>query len=117
MSVREVAREHLIPRKYLETIMTDLRRAGFVGSSRGKSGGYRLTGDPATIRIADVLQALEPGWHVSPDPLASQRPDPLPEEPVLHYLGKRVQEELALVTIADAAMRWQRERHALTYSI
>lgn len=97
--------------------MADLRRAGLVESSRGKSGGYRLTGDPATIRIAEVVKTMEPGWHLSPGYLSPQRPDALPEDPVLYHLGRRIVEELALVTIADAAMRWQRERHALTYSI
>ncbi len=38
--VRAISIEENIPRKFLEGIMSDMRRAGLVEASRGKLGGY-----------------------------------------------------------------------------
>ena len=48
-----------IPRKFLENILADLRRAGLVRTRRGAEGGYALTRLPTEISIADVLRAVE----------------------------------------------------------
>lgn len=48
-----------IPVKFLEGILTQLRRAGLVVSKRGAEGGYRLARPPAQITIADVFRALD----------------------------------------------------------
>src|SRR5919198_4965586 len=41
-----LAAEQGLPAKFVENILVDLRRAGFVASQRGAEGGYRL-GRPA----------------------------------------------------------------------
>lgn len=46
--VRALAEQEHIPRRFLEVIMVDLRKAGLVESIRGKTGGYRL-GRPANL--------------------------------------------------------------------
>ena len=51
-------RQHL-PVKYVENILVDLRRAGFVAAQRGSVGGYRLARPADQITIADVFRALE----------------------------------------------------------
>jgi Rrf2 family protein len=61
---RLVTGEHLaeaqeLPRKFLEAILADLRRAGLVQSQRGVDGGYRLARPAWSITIADVLRAVE----------------------------------------------------------
>lgn len=48
-----------IPVKFLEGILTQLRRAGLVMSKRGAEGGYRLARRPAEITVADVFRALD----------------------------------------------------------
>lgn len=48
-----------IPAKFLETILTDLRRAGLVASRRGAEGGYSLMRDAAEISVADVIRAVD----------------------------------------------------------
>ena len=55
-----------IPPKFLENILTELRRAEIVASQRGVEGGYRLARPAAEITVADVIRALE-------GPLASVR--------------------------------------------
>ncbi len=48
-----------IPLKFLENILTELRRAEIVASQRGVDGGYRLARDAAEISLADVIRAVE----------------------------------------------------------
>jgi Rrf2 family protein len=55
----EIARAQEIPHSFLENILVDLRRAGFVRSLRGQVGGYRMAASPASITIADVIRAVE----------------------------------------------------------
>ncbi|MGH9157530.1 MAG: RrF2 family transcriptional regulator [Acidimicrobiales bacterium] len=52
------AAQHL-PAKFVENILVDLRRAGFVHAQRGAVGGYRLARPAAGIAVADVIRALE----------------------------------------------------------
>ena len=51
-------RQHL-PQKFVENILVDLRRAGFVSAQRGAIGGYRLARAADQIAVADVIRALE----------------------------------------------------------
>lgn len=48
-----------IPVKFLERILTDLRRAGIVRSLRGAEGGYWLARDAAAVTLADVIRAVD----------------------------------------------------------
>jgi Rrf2 family protein len=57
--VRLLADEEHIPRRFLEVIMVDLRKAGLVESSRGKAGGYRLARPAGLISFADVIRILD----------------------------------------------------------
>jgi len=57
--VSAIAEQETIPRKFLETIMSDLRRAALVTSTRGNAGGYRLARPADLITFADVLRATD----------------------------------------------------------
>ncbi len=59
VSLAEVAQVEDLPRAYLEQLVTSLRDAGLVVSTRGARGGYELAMAPAEIRMSDVLRALE----------------------------------------------------------
>ncbi len=48
-----------LPRKFLEQILTELRRAGVVASQRGAEGGYRLARPADRITLADVMRAVD----------------------------------------------------------
>lgn len=48
-----------IPRKFLENILLELRRAELVSSQRGVEGGYALGRSAAEITVADVIRAVE----------------------------------------------------------
>jgi Rrf2 family protein len=54
-----IATAQEIPMKFLENILSELRRSGLVGSRRGAEGGYWLARPPAEITIADIIRAVE----------------------------------------------------------
>jgi Rrf2 family protein len=58
-SLAEIAADEDLPRAYLEQLVTSLRDAGLVVSTRGARGGYELAAHPAQIRMSEVLRALE----------------------------------------------------------
>lgn len=57
--VRALAEQENIPRRFLEVIMADLRRAGLVDSTRGKAGGYRLARPSNLISFADIIRVID----------------------------------------------------------
>jgi Rrf2 family protein len=69
LPIHEVADRAHVPHKFLEAILLDLRRHGFVESRRGKAGGYSMARDPAEIRVSDVIRAID--GPLAPIPCAS----------------------------------------------
>ncbi len=57
--IRELVAHTEIPATFAAQILSDLVRAGLAESKAGKAGGYRLTRDPASISILDVVEAAE----------------------------------------------------------
>jgi Rrf2 family cysteine metabolism transcriptional repressor len=54
-----LASQEALSLKYLHTLLTSLKSAGLVASVRGPGGGFQLTRSPATIRLSEVLRAVE----------------------------------------------------------
>ena len=54
-----ISKRQNISLPYLEQLFVRLRRAGLVESVRGPGGGYRLARAPETIRVADILGAVD----------------------------------------------------------
>jgi Rrf2 family protein len=59
VQVAEIAATQQVPRKYLELILLDLKKAGFVSSRRGPGGGYVLAKPPAEISFAEVIRLMD----------------------------------------------------------
>ncbi|MEM1396740.1 MAG: RrF2 family transcriptional regulator [Pseudomonadota bacterium] len=55
----EVAERQNIPSDYLDQIFGKLRRAGLVNSLRGASGGYELARAAGSIRISEIVAAVD----------------------------------------------------------
>jgi len=55
----DIARRRQIPESYLDQLLAQLRRAGFVRSTRGRGGGHELAMPPADICLLHVLETLE----------------------------------------------------------
>ena len=48
-----------LPRKFVEAILSELRRAGLVRSQRGADGGYALARPAAEITIGAIIRAID----------------------------------------------------------
>jgi len=83
--------EQQLPRKFVESILGDLRRAGLVRSMRGAEGGYALARPATEISIGAVIRAVD-------GPLAEVR-GLRPDE--MNYLG--VAEHLPALWVAVRA--------------
>ncbi|MGH7162296.1 MAG: RrF2 family transcriptional regulator [Planctomycetota bacterium] len=59
VSSAELAAHERIPVRFLEQILLQLRRGGFVSSRRGKEGGYAVARRPASIVVGDVVRMIE----------------------------------------------------------
>jgi len=59
VSARGVAERQTIPLKFLEQLLSALRKAGLVTAVRGAHGGFELGRDPHEITVLDVVEALE----------------------------------------------------------
>jgi Rrf2 family protein len=55
----QLAKAQKIPSKFLETILTQLRRAGLVRSQRGPDGGFWLARPADEISLADIIRAID----------------------------------------------------------
>jgi len=59
ISISQIAKAQAIPARFLEAILAQLKRRGFVASRRGNEGGYILARPPAEVSVGDVLQVLQ----------------------------------------------------------
>jgi Rrf2 family protein len=57
--VSDIADEENLPRKFLEAIMSDLRRGLLVESARGKFGGYRLARPADLITFGEIIRLID----------------------------------------------------------
>lgn len=57
--IRAIAAKEEIPPKFLESILLQLKRAGFVTSRRGNEGGYALSRPPTEIMLGEVIRVLD----------------------------------------------------------
>lgn len=59
ITIKNIAKRQDISDKYLEQIITQLSRAGFVKSARGAFGGYMLAKPAEEYTVGDILRLME----------------------------------------------------------
>jgi len=57
--IADLAVQERIPRKFLETILLELKKKGLLLSKKGKGGGYTLSRSPEVISIGELVRALD----------------------------------------------------------
>lgn len=77
-SVATIAKAQAIPLRFLELIIGELRQAGLVSSKRGARGGYVLIPEPVTLKVSDVMRAVDSDFEpVDCEPCGGNRNCPL----------------------------------------
>lgn len=59
VQISTIATAENISQKFLESILLSIRKAGYLGSKKGKGGGYYLLKDAKDIPIATIYRILE----------------------------------------------------------
>jgi Rrf2 family protein len=59
LQISELASKEKLPIKFLEQIFTQLKKAGYVESRRGKFGGYSLARPMNRIKFGEVIRLIE----------------------------------------------------------
>jgi Rrf2 family protein len=57
--ISKISESERIPKKFLETILLELKQTGMLGSKKGKGGGYFLIRDPQQINIAEIIRHFD----------------------------------------------------------
>jgi Rrf2 family protein len=59
LTINDVAKHIDAPVKFLEQVLLELKKGGFVESKRGNVGGYQLAKDPADITLGKVIRYID----------------------------------------------------------
>jgi Rrf2 family protein len=106
---KDIAERQGIPARFLEQIFQDLKRAGIVASKRGPQGGYSLAGPPASVRLGDIIRALEGPMDLG-EGKAADREAPEAEavavtESIFADLSARLEACFDSISLADVCQR------------
>lgn len=99
--IRDIADRHGIPSRFLVQILLQLKGAGFVASTRGAAGGYRLAKKPNKITLGQVMGVIDGSGDevVSSTDVDSAVIDVLLE--TWNDVARLEREQLDAITLAD----------------
>lgn len=102
--IKRIAERQEISEKYLEQIITQISRAGFVRSVRGSQGGYQLANPPEFYTVGMILRLME--GELSPvacldEPGNCDRADRCVTVDVWRKIKDAVEDVVDNITLAD----------------
>jgi Rrf2 family transcriptional regulator, cysteine metabolism repressor len=59
IKISEIAEAQAIPLRFLQVILNQLKRGGFIESRRGAEGGYQLSRQPDRLMVGEIVQFIE----------------------------------------------------------
>ena len=118
ITIKTIAKRQEISEKYLEQLITQLNKAGFVKSARGAQGGYMLAKTPEEYTIGEILRIME--GNLAPAPCIGDVPCLRASECVTLEIWQQLQDAINNVidniTLADLVTR-QKEKTPLDNTI
>ena len=90
--------------QFIEQILRPLKKAGFIKSVRGASGGHILLAEPDELPLGDILRTMEGRIKLSDccaDPGTCSRSDDCRTRVVWDHISKVIEHELDCITLAD----------------
>ncbi len=104
VALSDISAQQRISQKYLWQLITPLKKAGFISSTRGAHGGYCLTRHPSQINLKEIVVTLEgslfPAACVE-DASVCSRCSICATRDVWEKVGKKIMEVLESVTLED----------------
>ena len=71
LTIEEISKRSDTPKRFLEHILLEVRNAGIIASTRGRSGGYVLIKRPDDVSISELLRLID--GPIAPLPCLSRR--------------------------------------------
>ena len=103
--LKEVAERQDISQKYLESIMSNLSKSGFVEGAQGKGGGYRLVREPGEYKVGDILRltegSLAPVACLEQNPVECRRMGECRTLPMWRKLNTMINDYFDSISLAD----------------
>jgi Rrf2 family protein len=59
LMINQIAESERIPKRFLESILLELKKNGYLGSKLGKKGGYYLVKKPNEITLLEIIRLFE----------------------------------------------------------
>ena len=59
LMINEITESEKIPKRFLESILLELKKNGFLSSKLGKNGGYFLIKNPKDISLLEIVRLFE----------------------------------------------------------
>ena len=59
LMISEIAESEKIPKRFLESILLELKKQGYLASKLGKKGGYYLLKSPDKISLLEIVRIFE----------------------------------------------------------
>jgi Rrf2 family protein len=59
LMINEIAESEFIPKRFLESILLELKKNGYLNSKLGKKGGYYLIKNPKDINLLEIVRLFE----------------------------------------------------------
>jgi Rrf2 family protein len=119
--INDLAKRADIPTKFLEQILLDLKRGGFVESRRGKIGGYLLARAPSQIRLGEVIEFIdgpvEPIACVDKSYSSCNDKDKCVFRGIWQQITESTTRIIHNITFEDLAKRCRKSSSALVYQI
>lgn len=57
--INQIAEDEKVPKRFLESILLELKNSGYLGSKLGKKGGYFLIKPPENINLLEIVRLFE----------------------------------------------------------
>jgi Rrf2 family protein len=57
--ISDIAASEKIPKRFLESILLELKKNGYLGSKLGKKGGYYLIKNPEEVSLLEIVRLFE----------------------------------------------------------
>jgi len=121
VSIHDLAKRADIPMKFLEQILLDLKRGGFVESRRGKIGGYLLAKHPEEIKVGDVVKFID--GPIKPIACVEENYSGCRDiykcvfRPIWEKIGQAVSDIVDTITFEDLVRLSQVKKEAMVYQI
>mgnify|MGYP001566409325 CR=1 FL=1 len=121
VTIHDLSKNTDAPIKFLEQVLLELKRGGFVESRRGKIGGYLLAKAPSQIKLGEAIRFID--WPIEPIGCVEKKYSGCKDlykcifRAVWQDVTQCTSNIIDNITFEDLANRMRKQKEAVVYSI